>query len=320
MRLPRDPRLLVVALGGRALQAPAGRPMGRSAGREGWLKALERSLPPLVDVATAGFRIVLVPCGAPVDDADRRAKGSRSAAPPRPLDLRAAEAQGAVGYGVQQALANLARARGGEVPVAVVLTRVEVAPDDPAFARPARAVGPPYSVPLARRLARELGWTFAGNGTSRRRVVPVPRPRRIPEAGVIRRCADAGALTIAAAGGGVPVIETPEGYRGVEAMLEAEATAALLATALAADRLVFLTGVDRVEVGHGTARAIGVEHLSLAEARALLAAREFPAASIGPKVQAAIDFVAAGGREAIITSLPVLRAALDGRAGTRVVP
>jgi carbamate kinase len=137
---------------------------------------------------------------------------------------------------------------------------------------------------------------------------------------VIRRCADAGVLTIAAAGGGVPVVETAEGYRGVEAMLEVEATAALLGTALAADRLVFLTGVERVEVGHRTARAIGVEHLSVNEARALLAAREFPAASIGPKVQAAVDFVAAGGREAIITSLPALRAALDGRAGTRVVP
>ena len=318
MRLPRDPRLLVVALGGRALQAP-GRSTGRPA-RAGWVQALELSLPPLVDIGAAGFRIVLVPCGAPLDDADRRAAPSRTAALSRPLDLRAAEAQGVAGYGVQQALATLGRTRGGEVPVAVVLTRVVVAADDPAFARPTRAVGPPYSVATARRLARDLGWTFAGNGASRRRVVPVPQPRRIPEAGVIRHCVDAGTLTIAAAGGGVPVVETPEGYRGVEAVLEVEATAGLLATAVAADRLVFLTGVDRVEVGHRTARAIGVEHLSLAEARALLAAREFPAASIGPKVQAAVDFVAAGGREAIITSPSALHTALDGRAGTRVVP
>jgi len=318
MSLPRDPRLLVVALGGRALQAP-GRSTGRPA-RAGWVQALELSLPPLVDIGAAGFRIVLVPCGAPLDDADRRVAPSRTAALSRPLDLRAAEAQGVAGYGVQQALATLGRTRGGEVPVAVVLTRVVVAADDPAFARPTRAVGPPYSVATARRLARDLGWTFAGNGASRRRVVPVPQPRRIPEAGVIRHCVDAGTLTIAAAGGGVPVVETPEGYRGVEAVLEVEATAGLLATAVAADRLVFLTGVDRVEVGHRTARAIGVEHLSLAEARALLAAREFPAASIGPKVQAAVDFVAAGGREAIITSPSALHTALDGRAGTRVVP
>jgi carbamate kinase len=319
VRLPRDPRLLVVALGGRALQA-SGRPTGRPPARAAWARVLELSLPPLVDVAAAGFRIALVPCGVPLDDTDRRAGPSRTASAPPPLDLRAAEAQGAVGYGVQQALANLCRARGDEVPIAVVLTRVVVAADDPAFAKPTRAIGPPYSVATARRLARDLGWTFAGNGTSRRRVVPMPEPRRIPEAGVIRRCVDGGTLTIAAAGGGVPVVETPEGYRGIEAVLEPEATAALLGTALAADRLVFLTGVDRVEVGHRTARAIAVEHLSLAEARALLAAREFAAASIGPKVQAAVDFVARGGREAIITSLPALRAALDGRAGTRVVP
>lgn len=319
MSLPRDPRLLVVALGGRALQGP-GRPTGRPAGRAAWARALEQSLPPILDLAAAGFRIVLVPGRAPLDDGDRPTGAGRTIAPPRPLDLRAAEAQGAAGYGIQQALANLGRARGGEVPVAVVLTRVEVAPDDPAFDRPTRAVGPPYSMAAARRLARDLGWTFAGNGATRRRVVPVPRPRRIPEAGVIRRCVDGGALTIAAAGGGVPVIETAEGYRGVEAILEEDATAGLLGTALAADRLVFLTGVERVEVGHRTTRAIGVEHLSLAEARALLAAREFPSGSIGPKVQAAVEFVAAGGREAIITSLPTLRAALDGRAGTRVVP
>ena len=137
---------------------------------------------------------------------------------------------------------------------------------------------------------------------------------------MIRRLADAGAVTIAAGGGGVPVVETAEGHRGVEAVLQEDATAGLLATALAADRLVFLTGVDQVEVGHRTERAIGIERLSLAEARALLKAREFPSGSIGPKVEAAVDFVEAGGREAIITSLAAIRAALDGRAGTRVVP
>jgi carbamate kinase len=253
-------------------------------------------------------------------DAGRRAGSARSTVPTLALDLRAAEAQGAAGYGIQQALGNLCRARGVEVPIAVVVTRVEVAPDDPAFRRPTRPFGPPYSAAQARRLGRERGWTFLGSATARRRAVPSPRPRRVLEADVIRRLADAGAIAIAAGGGGVPVIETPDGYRGVEAILQEDATAGLLATALAADRLVFLTGVDRIEVGHRTARAIGVERLSLAEARALLMAREFPAGSIGPKIEAAVEFVEAGGREAIITSLPAIRAALDGRAGTRVVP
>jgi carbamate kinase len=312
---PRDPRLLVVALGGRALHGP-----GRPAGREAWLRALGRNLPPLVDVAAAGFRLVLVHGGAPPGADGHRAGPGRSAIPPLALDLRAAEVQGAAGYGIQQALGNLCRARGVAIPIAVVVTRVEVAPDDPAFGRPTRPVGPSYSAAQARRLGRERGWTFVGSAAARRRVVPAPRPRRVLDADVIRRLADAGVVTIAAGGGGVPVIESDEGYRGVEAILQEDATAGLLATALAADRLVFLTGVERVEVGHRTARAIGVERLSLAEARALLKGREFPSGSIGPKIEAALEFVEAGGHEAIITSLPAIRAALDGRAGTRVVP
>jgi carbamate kinase len=312
---PRDPRLLVVALGGRALQGP-----GRPAGPEAWLRALGRSLPPLVDVVAAGFRIVLVHGGQPSGDAGRRARPGRSTVPTRALDLRAAETQGAAGYEIQQTLGNLCRTRGVEVSIAVVVTRVEVAADDPAFRRPTRLVGPHYSAAQAWRLGRERGWTFLGSAAARRRAVPSPRPRRVLEADVIRRLADAGAVAIAAGGGGVPVIATPDGYRGVEAILQEDATAGLLATALPADRLVFLTGVDRVEVGHRTARAIGVERLSLVEARALLMAREFPAGSIGSKIEAAVAFVEAGGREAIVTSLPAIRAALDGRAGTRIVP
>jgi len=309
----RDPRLLVVAIGSRALQRGGG-----PGGREAWLRALERSLPPLVDIAIAGYRIVVVPGAAPLEETS--ARSSRTVARPLPLDVRAAEAQGLAGYGTQQALDGLCRARGVGIPVAAVMTRVEVAPDDPAFARPTRPVGPSYSATQARRLAREHGWTLLGRAATRRRVVAAPRPRRILEADAIRQLADAGTITVAASGGGVPVIATAGGYRGVEAILQEDATAGLLATAVAAGRLVFLTGVDRLEVGHRTVRAIGVEHLSAAEARALTKAREFPAGSIGPKVEAAVEFVEAGGREAIITSLPAVGAALDGRAGTRIVP
>jgi carbamate kinase len=270
-------------------------------------------------VAAAGFRIVLVHSGGP--DLVRGLEGApgRATAAPLALDLRAAEVQGAAGYGVQQALGNLCRARGVDVPIAVVVTRVEVAPDDPAFRRPTRVIGPPYSATAARRLGRERGWTFIGPASARRRVVPSPRPRHVLEAEVIRRLTSAGAVTIAAGGGGVPVVATSAGHQGVEAVLQEDTTAGVLATAVAADRLVFLTGVDRVEVGHRTARAIGVERLSVAEARALCGAREFPAGSIGSKIEAGIDFVEAGGHEAIITSLPAMRAALDGRAGTRIV-
>ena len=239
---------------------------------------------------------------------------------PLPLDLQRAGSQAVVGHAIQQALGDLCRTRNVEVPMAVMVTHVRVDADDPAFRRPTRPVGPRYTVSQARRLERERGWQFAAAGAEgRRRVVPSLRPRAVLEAPAIRRLVDAGVVVIAAGGGGVPVLETPLGQQGVEAVLQEDLTAALLGTTVAASRLVFVTGVDRAEVGHRT-RSIGIERLTAADARALLAAGEFPAASMGPKIEAAIEFVEAGGGEAIITSLPGLRAALDGRAGTRVVP
>jgi carbamate kinase len=315
MSAPRDPRLLVVALGDRALRGTS-----RPTGAEAWLRELGRSLPPLADLATAGLRLVLTHGGGLPDGEPARGARARRPASPTALDVRRAETQGGAGYLLEQALGNLCRGRNLEVPISAVVTRVRVDADDPAFRRPTRPVGPPVSVAMARRLQRERGWAFAG-GTARgrRRVVPSPCPRQILEADAIRRLADAGVVVIAAGGGGVPVVETPLGHRGVEAVLQEDATAALLATAIAADHLVFATDVDRVEVGHGT-RSIGIERLSVAEARALLVAGEFPPGSMGPKIEAAIAFAEAACREAIITSLPGLSAALDGRAGTRIGP
>jgi carbamate kinase len=313
--LPRDPRLLVVALGGQALRGP-----GRSAGGPAWLQTLGRSLPPLADLAADGFRLVLTHGVGHPEDERLGPEPGRGTAPAPGLDVRRAELQGRAGYAIQQALGNLCRDRTVTAPIAVVLTRVEVDPEDPAFHRPAKPIGPTYSVAQARRLERARGWSFVRSGAgARRRVVPSPRPARVLEAAAIRALSDAGVITIAAGGGGVPVVDTALGHRGVEAILQADATAALLATTLGADRLVFATGVDRAEVGHRT-RSIGIERLSIGDARALLAAGEFPAASMGPKIEAAIAFVEAGGREAIITSLPGMRAALEGRTGTRIVP
>jgi len=313
MTVPRDPRRLVVALGGRALREASG-----AAGAEAWLRALGRTLPPLADVLAAGLRPVLVHGSGLPPELAPVAPG-RETASPLPLDLQRAGSQGAAGYAIQQALGNLCRNRNVDVPTAVVVTRVRVDPDDPAFDRPSRPVGPRYSVAQARRLGRERGWKFTGSGATRRRVVPSPRPREILEVPAIRRLVEAGVVVIAGGGGGVPVASTPLGHRGLEVLLQEEATAALLGTLLGADRLTFVTDVDRAEVGHRT-RSIGIERLSLADARALLAAGEFPAASMGPKIEAAIEFVEAGGREAIVTSLAGLPAALDGRGGTRIVP
>jgi carbamate kinase len=313
--MPRDPRLLVIALGGRALRVSRG-----PAGFEPWLRSLGDCLPPLADLVQAGVRLVITHGRGPSEIELVPVESGRGTPRPLSLDLQRAGSQAVVGHAIQQALGDLCRTRNVDVPMAVMVTHVRVDADDPAFLRPTRPVGPRYTAGQARRLERERGWRFAAAGPEgRRRVVPLLRPRAVLEAPAIRRLVDAGVVVIAAGGGGVPVLETSLGRQGVDAVLEEDLTAALLGTAVAASRLVFVTGVDRAEVGHRT-RSIGIERLTAADARALLAAGEFPAASMGPKVEGAIQFVEAGGREAIITSLPGLRAALDGHTGTRIVP
>jgi carbamate kinase len=275
-----------------------------------------------VELVAAGFRLVLTHGNrSQVGDAMLRMELARRSLPPLSLDLCGAETQGSLGYAIQQVFGNLCRARGLEVPVATVVTRVVVDPQDPAFARPTAPVGPVYPPAKAKRLAREKGWAVARDGRRGfRRLLPSPRPLRVLEAELVGRLSLAGAVAIACGGGGVAVVETPAGYRGVEALIEPDLATETLATGLGAERLLLVTAVERVVVSHGTAREIGIERLTLAEARTLLTAGEFPPGSMGPKVEAGVRFVEAGGREAIITSLARVRAALDGDAGTHIVP
>ncbi|MGH7322858.1 MAG: carbamate kinase [Candidatus Rokuibacteriota bacterium] len=315
--MPRDPRLLVVALGGDALREPGGQATPRE-----WFRTLSRGLPPLVDLVAAGFRLVLTHGNGPQldDELLRMELAMRTVPPPVSLDVFGAETQGSLGYAIQQVFGNLCRARGVEVPVAAVVTRVAVDPEDPAFSRPTKPIGPYYTKTKARQLERQTGWTLTEDvGRGFRRVLPSPRPLRVLEAELVRRLSDAGAVPIACGGGGVPVVETPAGFRGVDALVDKDLAAATLGQAIAADRLLIVTGVDRVAVSFGTPQEIGIERLSVMDARALLAAGEFPPGSMGPKVEAGVWFVETGGREAIITSLKQARRAIDGEAGTRIV-
>ena len=313
---PRDPRLLVVGIGGNAL-----REAGGTDEPDEWFRALGRSLPPVVDLVAAGFRVVLTHGNGPqVGDELLRMELAKRTVPPLPLDLCGAETQGSLGYAIQQVFGNLCRARGLGVSAATVVTRVVVDPDDPAFGRPSKPIGPFYTKTRARQLERQKGWTLVEDAKRGfRRVVPSPRPLQVLEAELVRRLSEAGAVPIACGGGGVPVVATPSGYRGVEAVVEKDFASEVLGQALRADRLLFLTVVERVAVRFGTPQEIGIERLTAAEARALLAAGEFPPGSMGPKVEACVRFVEGGGREAIITSLDRVRAAIDGVAGTRVV-
>ena len=232
-----------------------------------------------------------------------------------PLDVLGAESQGMVGYLLEQELANLLPT---SRTVTTLLTRVEVAADDPAFAHPTKPIGPVYTRLEAERLAQEKSWHIAADGDHFRRVVPSPRPLRVLNLAAIRCLMDRGVLVIAAGGGGIPVARSGDGRGlvGLEAVIDKDLCAGLLAQDLGVDCLVIATDVANVFLGWGqpTQRAIG--RITPAE----LAQHDFAAGSMGPKVQTACEFAAAKGHRAVIGSLDAIEAMLAGTAGTQVAP
>ena len=305
--------LIVAAIGGNALKADD----GVGAPSE-WFDALAQALPPLLDLLGQGHRLVLTHGNGPqVGEEMLRMEISKPIMPALSLDLCVAETEGSLGYAIQQVLGNLLRARRPDARVAAIVTQVLVDADDPAFRQPTKPIGVFYTKAQAQRMAREHGWSVVEDaGRGWRRVVPSPRPVRVLEAPVIRLLVDSGMIPVAAGGGGIPVVESADGVRGIEAVIEKDLATAVLAHDLGADRVFFLTGVDRVAVGWGTAAQRFLDRLSVAEARQLLAAGEFPVGSMGPKVEAAVEFVSRGGTAAVITSLDRLADAVAGRAGT----
>jgi carbamate kinase len=229
-----------------------------------------------------------------------------------PLDVLNAQTIGMVGYPVAQALENLLPGR----TVTSLLTRVEVDPDDPAFDEPTKPIGPVYGEEDARRLGEEKGWVMGRDGEGWRRLVASPRPVRILEREVIRLLVDHGVVLLCAGGGGIPVVVDAEGRaRGVEAIVDKDRSAGLVARAVDADAFLLLTDVEAVQVGWGTDEARPLEEIRAEEARAL----ELPAGSMGPKVEAAADFAAERGGRAGIGRLEDAGAILRGEAGTRIL-
>jgi carbamate kinase len=202
-----------------------------------------------------------------------------------------------------------------------VITQVLVDADDPAFGHPTKPIGPFYRREASDRLRASRGWQMIeDSGRGYRRVVPSPKPLAIVEVKAIRALIEAGVVVIAAGGGGIPVVRLPDGMlAGVEAVVDKDRSAALLARGIGADQLVIVTGVDRVAIGFNTPRQQDLEVIAIDDAQQYLAAGEFPPGSMGPKIEAALEFLTAGGREVIITSGKALGPALAGRHGTRIV-
>jgi carbamate kinase len=310
--------LAVVALGGNVLLRPD------DAGDVGAQRLQAAAAAAgLVSLLRDGADLLVVHGNGPqVGNALLRAAAAASTLPPPPLDVAVAATAGEIGYLLAEALdAELAAARMPR-PVAAVVTRVVVDAGDPSFARPTKPVGPFYDAETAAAVGRARGWRMAEDaGRGWRQVVPSPPPRQVVEIEALRVLLAAGCVVVAGGGGGVPVAPGEGGVlAGVEGVVDKDRTAALLARELGADLLVILTGVDRVIKNFGRKSAQPLPALGLRAALRLHARGQFPSGSMGPKIEAAMAFVAAAGRPALITSPQGLAAATRGESGTYIVP
>jgi carbamate kinase len=227
--------------------------------------------------------------------------------------------QGQLGYMLQQCLQNELRRRGSPWPVATVVSQVVVDPDDPAFQNPTKPIGPFYTAEKAEVL-RSRGFTvIEDSGRGYRRVVPSPMPAALAEIYAVRALVNSGTLVICLGGGGVPVVRDAEGMlHGVEAVIDKDLGASLLAQKLDADRLLILTDVEKVAINFRKPNQQELSGLSVEETRRYIDEGHFAAGSMGPKVRAALSFVEAGGKQAIITHLHKAIDALEGKTGTRI--
>ncbi|MCX6998695.1 MAG: carbamate kinase [Candidatus Sumerlaeota bacterium] len=239
---------------------------------------------------------------------------------PLTLDVCVSDSEGGMGYMLQQVLHNELARTNISCNVVTIITQVEVAPDDPALKNPTKFIGQFYTEEEAHSLARERGWTMRQDvHRGWRRVVASPRPTRIVEAEVVRSLLNAGIIVIAAGGGGIPVIRRPDGMlSGVEAVVDKDLASALLASTLGIQTLVIVTGEEKVCLDFTKPTRRALDRMTAADAVHYQAEGHFPPGSMGPKIEAAVNFIHAGGERVILTRPGRVYDAIEGRAGTTI--
>lgn len=306
----------VIALGGNALSPP-----GEQSSIHDQFRHTRESLGLLVELALDGWNLCLVHGNGPqVGDELVRNEMARAEVAPLPLGVLVAATAGWIGYMIQQSVQNALRQAGSTRSAVSLITQVRVARDDPALATPTKFIG--HSIPDDRvaRLIESGARVKKDSHGAWRRVVGSPRPLGIPELGMVRTLLDSGTIVIACGGGGVPVHRDAFlGWEGVDAVVDKDLAAAVLARDLGATLLLILTDVDAVYVDYGTPSERALRTITASEAEQLDRAGAFGEGSMAPKVRAAVDFVRATGGRAIITELSRGLEAVSGEAGTTII-
>jgi carbamate kinase len=310
-------KLAIVAFGGNAMLRPEDRGT-----QEEQIARAKQAARWLAEIVRHGYHLIVVHGNGPqVGNILIQAEEASTKIPPQSLDVAVSQTEGSMGFMLQQAIRNRLESIGLAGDVVTVLTEVEVDANDPAFKRPTKPIGPFFTRYRAEALERDLGWTMredAGRGW--RHVVPSPKPLHILNIRTVEKILDVAKVIIAAGGGGIPVVRGRDGqWRGIEAVIDKDFASALLAAELDADVYIVLTGVAKVAIDFGKPSQQLIDRMTVAEAETYLADGQFPAGSMGPKIEAAVQFVRRSGKQVLITDVEHLRDALEGQDGTVIV-
>jgi carbamate kinase len=311
------PKVALVAFGGNALLAENQRGV-----QEEQIKNAQRAAQLMVHIVRKGYELIIVHGNGPqVGNLLLQMEEAVNKIPPYTLDICDAMTEGSMGFMLERAITNELRRQSLDKEVATVISQVVVDKDDPAFTHPTKPVGPFYPKFRAQALAREKKWAMVEDaGRGYRKVVPSPKPIDVVPKRIIRDLVEAGRIVIAAGGGGIPVIINGRGlYEGVEAVIDKDYAASLIAREAQVDLFIILTAIERVFLNFKKPDQREIPVMTVEEARKHLDDGQFPAGSMGPKIRAAVEYIDAGGREVLITKDTHLKAALIKRAGTRII-
>jgi carbamate kinase len=310
-------RTALVAIGGNALIRAGEK--GTVAEQIANTRRTAASIRKLIEL---GYRLVITHGNGPQVGAQLlRSERAADVAYPQTLDICGAASQGEIGYLLAQALRNDLAAGGRNTPVVCVITQTVVSADDPAMLHPSKPIGPFYSRGDAEEKRHTLGWHIVEDAArGYRRVVPSPDPLEIVEFELIRELVECGALVVSTGGGGVPVVRAGDALRGIEAVIDKDRASAVLAAQLGVDMFAICTDTDYVYLNYKTPMQTPLHRVTASELAEHYRAGHFPPGNMGPKVESVLNFLRQGGRQAVITSLDLLPDAVNGEAGTQIVP